>query len=101
MSYSPLYPLDHTSADGDNDYTQAEKLQKEIEHIYACMNDLLNTQVPTLLENFDADKVDGYHATNTANNLPVLDSEGNLTVDTTGTAYNIPTGNVGGNIWIA
>jgi hypothetical protein len=101
MSYSSVYPLDHSSTDGDNDYTQAEKLKNEIEHIYACLNDLLDTQVPTLLEDFNADTVDKKHATNTANNLPTLNSEGNLTVDTTGTAYNIPTGNVGGNIWIA
>jgi len=99
MSYSPGFPIDNSEG-GDNIYVQAEKLKQEVILLYACLNDILNTQVPTLLENFNADKVDNKHATNTANNLPVLNAEGNLTVDTTGTAYNIPTGNVGGNIWI-
>lgn len=99
MSYSPGFNLDN-SDDGDNIFIQAEKLKKEIILLYGCLNDILEVQIPTLLKNFDADKVDGKHATNTANNLPVLNTEGNLTVNTTGTAYNIPTGNVGGNIWI-
>jgi len=97
MDYNIGYPIDESK---DNVKESVEKLIKEVGKIYADLEETIS-QVNTLLANGDVDKVDGKHCDNTANNAPYLNASGHLTVDTEGTAWNIPTSDVGGNLWIA
>lgn len=73
-------------------YSELGKVRQEMKDMY--------TQIQKDIAASDVDKVDGKHGDNTPNNLATLNNADRLTKDTEGAAFNIPTKNVGGNIWI-
>ena len=101
-TYSPGYPVNPAagSAGGDTVKAAVEKHIAEFLKAYADLTALYQ-QILLELQYANVDTVDGKHADGTANNIPLLNSSGNLTNDLEGTAWNIPTSDVGGNIWIS
>jgi hypothetical protein len=97
-TYSPGYPVNPT-ANGDTVKVATEKHIAEFLKSYADLTALYQ-QIRLELQYANVDTVDGKHADGTANNLPILNASGRLTNDLEGKAWNIPTSNVGGNIWI-
>lgn len=96
--YAPGYPI-NTDPQGDSVKTAVEKHISEFLKAYADLASIYQ-QIITELKYADVDMVDGKHADNTPNNIAVLNSAGRLTSDLEGAAYNIPTKDVGGNVWI-
>lgn len=99
--YSPGYPVNTNPGPAGD--TVKEAVEKHISEFLKAYADLttMYQQILTEMEYANVDTVDGKHADGTANNIPLLNGSGNLTDDTEGTAWNIPTSDVGGNIWIA
>lgn len=102
MSNSIGYPINTQPGPdgGDSVKVAIEKHIAEFQKAYADITAQYQ-QILTELEYANVDMVDGKHADGTANNLPLLNGSARLTNDTEGTAWNIPTSDVGGNIWIA
>lgn len=90
---------DKTAEDLKTANNRIDALFNEIAKIRIEMKNMYD-QIQKDIAVSDVDKVDGRHGDNTANNLPTLNSAARLTRDTEGAAFNIPTRNVGGNIWI-
>ncbi|TCL39947.1 hypothetical protein EV210_101145 [Anaerospora hongkongensis] len=101
MTYGTGFPVDtRPGPNGDTVKQAAEKFILEFAKAYGDLSNF-EQQVAILIQHGDVDTVDGKHADGTANNLPLLNGSIRLTNDTEGTAWNIPTSDVGGNIWIA
>ncbi|QDR80238.1 hypothetical protein [Sporomusa termitida] len=101
MPFSPGFPVDTgPGPNGDTVRAAAEKFIQEFSKVYGDMT-AFEQLIAVLIEHGNVDMVDGKHADGTANNIPLLNGSSRLTNDTEGTAWNIPTSDVGGNIWIA
>lgn len=98
--YAPGYPVNPGPApDGDTVKAAVEKHIAEFLKAYADLSSMYQ-QVITELEYADVDMVDSKHADGSANNIPLLNGQGHLTNDLEGAAWNIPTSDVGGNIFL-
>lgn len=101
MTFSTGFPVNTSPGPaGDTVKQAAEKFIQEFAKAYGDMSTFEQT-VAILIEHANVDLVDGKHADGTANNIPLLNGSSRLTNDLEGTAWNIPTEDVGGNIWIA
>ena len=81
VEYAPGYPINTNPApNGDTVKAAVEKHIQEFLKAYAALSSMYQ-QIITELKYADVDSVDGKHADNTANNLPVLNSLGQLTND--------------------
>lgn len=96
--YLPLIQIAKDECLNLLDQIKAEHMV-DMDHLESTIK-ALEKQIAEIIAVSNADTVDGKHATNTAENLPVLNSVGRLTNDLEGTAFNIPTKDVNGNIWI-
>lgn len=98
--YAPGYPVDTSPGPvGDTVKDGVGKHIAEFQKLYADMSALYQ-QLLTEIQYADVDTVDGKHADGSANNIPLLNGSGRLADDLEGTAWNIPTSDVGGNIFL-
>jgi hypothetical protein len=74
-----------------------QRLNDEIDQLYTAINTTASTIKPDAV---NSEKCGGYVPGDGANKIVVRNGDGNITGNITGTAYNIPTSDVGGNIWI-